>query len=210
MAALPEEVAASLTGQVKPIDLFASPEQTREPLPLPTGPLPSAESSNVSGRTEPAVVVQGIECSRGHFNHPQALYCSVCGISTVHQTRILLPGPRPSLGILVVDDGSTFSLDGNYVIGRAPEVNGEVGDGHARPMVVNDDEHLISRAHAEVQLKDWDVVVDDLGSANGTFAWNPGDAQWTRLSPNQDFTLAPGGRVAVGRRTLVYESHHKH
>lgn len=192
------------------INLFAEPEQSRAPLPLPTGPVPSAESSAVSGPTEPAVMVQGIQCSRGHFNHPQALYCSVCGISTVHQTRTLVSGPRPSLGILVLDDGSTFSLDGNYVIGRAPEVNGEVGAGRARPMVVTDDEHLISRAHAEVQLQGWDVIVDDLGSANGTFAWNPGDPQWTRLAPHQGFAVAPGGRVAVGRRTLVYESHHKH
>jgi hypothetical protein len=153
-----------------------------------------------------AEMVRGILCARQHFNHPRALYCATCGIAMVHQTHVLVSGRRPSLGVIVLDDGSTFSLDSAYVVGRSPESAEDVRTGRARPLVLSDEQSLISRAHVRLGLHDWDVVVTDLGSANGTSLWNPGDPEWTRLQPNQGVVLGGGGRLTLGRRTMVYET----
>ena len=47
---------------------------------------PAATSSD-------APIVQGVYCSRGHFDDPESLFCAVCGISMNQQT--LVPGPVP-------------------------------------------------------------------------------------------------------------------
>ena len=77
--------------------------------PLPTADEPEKDSSQV--------LVEGIVCSRGHFNDPGAVYCTICGISMVQRTHEYVSGPRPPLGLLLFDDGSAFSIDGNYVLG---------------------------------------------------------------------------------------------
>ncbi len=43
----------------------------------------------------------------------------LCGTHMVHQRKDPVLGPRPVLGFLIVDDGSTYKLDADYVIGHA-------------------------------------------------------------------------------------------
>ncbi|MGF1598982.1 MAG: FHA domain-containing protein, partial [Acidimicrobiales bacterium] len=149
------------------------------------------------------VIVLGILCSRHHFNNPRAAYCMVCGISMVHVTHNLVPGPRPTLGFVVFDDGSTFGLDRSYVIGREP---GMVDDPNTAPLTIQDNNETLSRRHAELRLTDWEVHVVDLGSTNGTFVWDAAFERWNQITPHQPMALNPGDTVALGRRTLVYES----
>lgn len=149
------------------------------------------------------VVVHGIVCSRDHFNNPAAAFCMVCGISMVHVTHNLVPGPRPTLGFVVFDDGSTFGLDRNYVVGREP---GEAGDRHTAPLTIQDNNETLSRRHAEIRLIEWVVHIVDLGSTNGTFVWDVTYERWNQIAANQAISLTPGDTVALGRRTFVYES----
>ncbi len=149
------------------------------------------------------VIVHGIVCSRDHFNNPSAAFCMVCGISMVHVTHNLVPGPRPTLGFVVFDDGSTFGLDRSYLVGREP---GDTGDRHTAPLTIPDNNETLSRRHAEIRLIDWVVHVVDLGSTNGTFIWDTTYERWNQIGPNQPVPLAPGDTVALGRRTFVYES----
>ncbi|GAA1687768.1 hypothetical protein GCM10009765_41560 [Fodinicola feengrottensis] len=184
--------------------LLAGPEADLSGLPMPE-PLPMADQ-------EPEEVGQevlGIYCKNDHFNDPRAPYCGVCGISMVQLTHIARPGIRPPLGVLVLDDGATFRLDTSYVIGREPERNPEVADGRARSVRLYDPEGLVSRAHASIELADWDVVVNDLGSANGTYVFPPGADGWIRVLPNAPIIITPGTRVGLGRRGFLYESHTK-
>lgn len=200
------------------------PEAETAPAPLPTSfdfvdlrdvadvahaPALLVASSEASAAAEASVetpVVHGILCSRSHFNNPQAAYCMVCGISMVHLTHNLVPGPRPTLGFMVFDDGSTYTLDRSYLLGREP---GEVADRTMVSLAVPDDRQTVSRRHAEVRLDDWNVTVVDLGSTNGSFLWNAALARWDPLTAHQPVSLAPGAIVAVGRRTFVYESVHR-
>jgi hypothetical protein len=156
-----------------------------------------------------APIVKGILCKRGHFNHPLSPFCSQCGIAMVHQTHVLVDGPRPSLGVLIVDDGTVISLDADYIIGREPERDQAVQDGRARALNLHDPEQALSRVHAAILIEDWDVKVEDRGSANGTFLAVPGQENWTRLVPHQLTTINAGTYVAVGQRTLVFDSHHR-
>ncbi|MGH1502093.1 MAG: FHA domain-containing protein [Acidimicrobiales bacterium] len=161
----------------------------------PLGPLPIAAEP---GR----VTVKGIECSRGHFNNPTAAYCSQCGISLVHLTHRLVDGVRPALGFLVFDDGTTFTLDRSYLIGREPEPD----DTSLTALVATDPDQTVSRSHAELVLDDWDVSLCDLGSTNGTFVWRVDQQRWEPVLPNRPVAITAGTRVAVGRRTFVYEA----
>jgi predicted component of type VI protein secretion system len=200
----------------------AEPDPTPEPQPAEAfdivdltdrsdhdaGPLPVAgEPTPEPAATPDDDLVSGIMCSREHFNNPSARYCMVCGISMVHLTHRLVEGRRPTLGFAVFDDGATYAFDRPYVIGREPA--DEADERHAEPLLLDDAERTVSRAHAELRLVGWDVVLRDLGSTNGTFVWNPPARRWDRLEPGQERRLDSGATVSIGRRTFVFESVHR-
>jgi FHA domain len=57
-----------------------------------------------------------------------------------------------------------------------------------------------------VRVDNWDVLLVDSGSRNGTLVAPPGQNQWARLAPRQSHRLVPGTRIRIGGRTLVFES----
>lgn len=171
------------------------------------GPPRAGDPLPVAGRAAPASVelVDGVMCRRGHFNKPTAGYCAACGLSMLQQTHQVVKGPRPPLGVLVLDDGSAASLDAGYVIGRSPEREQSVLGGSARPLAIAGDPS-VSAVHAEIRLAGWEAHLRDLHSTNGTYVAAPGAGSWTRLEPGRPHPLAPGTSIAVGDRTLVFES----
>ncbi len=186
------------------------PPEELQPLPIATGapadstPMHGAES----GEEDPAEgLVEGILCSRNHFNDPKARFCGVCGIGMVQQTHYLTAGPRPSLGVLVLDDGASFVVDRNYVIGREPETSELVRAGEAQPLRIDDPERRLSRVHARVLLENWEVRIEDAGSANGTRILRPDSSEWTPLAPEDPTTITSGTRIGLGDRELVFDSH---
>jgi hypothetical protein len=157
--------------------------------------------------TQVGAQVQGIVCSRGHFNDPTSRFCALCGISMVQQTHHLVTGLRPPLGVVVLDDGAVFALTRDYVVGRDPEQDPAILSGRAVPLILDDPDLAMSRVHARILLDGWEVRVEDAHSANGTFVARTPDAAWTRLEPGLPTTIAPGTRLTMGGRTLVFESH---
>lgn len=183
-------------------DRPALPVASRPAAPAAPG-LPVAAHPVADGRAE----VLGVYCKNGHFDDPAARYCAICGISMAQQTLLPRMGPRPPLGVLVMDDGSIFSLDTDYVVGRDPFRDPDVASGAARPLRVDDPEGLLSRVHVRIHLDGWQVQVVDLGSANGTGIWGPQDSAWHKSPPQTALTIRPGTQVGLGRRQLRYESH---
>jgi hypothetical protein len=181
--------------------------------PLKLDPLPIADDSDdTEGVTEAAdeppvqqsrVEVEGILCSRGHFNNPQSAYCMVCGMSLLHLTPHRVVRPRPTLGFIVFDDGASFGLDRSYVIGREPSPTTNP-DGEL--LVIHDNNDTLSRSHAELRLDGWTVQIVDLGSTNGTYIWDTQNDRWNQLTANHPVELQSGETVALGRRTFVFES----
>jgi hypothetical protein len=152
-----------------------------------------------------APVVLGVYCKNDHFNDPRVAQCAECGVSMAQFPHVSRTGPRPPLGVLVLDDGAVFRLEAGYVVGREPEKDKEVVEGRARPLRIADREGAVSRVHARVDLDGWDVRVIDLGSANGTHVCPPGGDAWTRIPPNTPVPITPGTRVLFGRRGFRYE-----
>ena len=175
--------------------------------PLPLGPEPPLEQ-NLGVAEARAPEVLGVYCKNGHFDDPEARYCAVCGISMAQLTKAPRKGKRPPLGVLVLDDGSVFQLDADYVIGREPSLDSSVADGSARPLRLTDSEGLVSRIHARVELDGWQVYISDLGSANGTYVQLPGETDGKLLAPRVRTPLVAGAHVRVGRdHGFRYDSH---
>lgn len=175
--------------------------ETRQPLPV--------LDDNTGDRIDDGLAekdlgdqVLGVRCSRGHFNNPTAGYCQLCGISMVHLTHRLEPGPRPTLGFAVFADGATYALDRSYLIGRKPR---PTPNGDLTALVAQDSTQSVSREHAELRVDGWDVSYVDLGSTNGSYLWQEETGTWLPLVAGEPIVLTSGSTVSVGRMTFVFQ-----
>jgi hypothetical protein len=156
-----------------------------------------AAAADVTGPT-----VLANYCPAGHANPVVQDRCRACGATIPEQTPVRIA--RPSLGRLALSTGDAVPLDRDAVLGRSPRSD-EV-DPAKRPNLVKVGASLaLSRIHAAIHLDDWQVLVRDLGSDNGTFVTMPG-GEPERLRPNQDVPLAPGAVVSLADEvTFSYE-----
>lgn len=204
-SSVPEEPP---TPEFESISLFTADAPAADPqVTDSTEPDPGSAGTAVTPPVpSSAVMVDGIYCSRDHFNNPGAIFCTLCGISMVHQTHNLMRGPRPPLGVLLTDTGDVFVLSRDYVVGREPGTAPEVVSGASLPLELVDEEGTMSRVHARILLDGWEVRVSDASSANGTFMSVDG-SEWSRLEPERPVTISPGVRISMGARTLAFETH---
>ncbi|GAA1280464.1 hypothetical protein GCM10009609_50260 [Pseudonocardia aurantiaca] len=150
--------------------------------------------------------VRGHMCQRGHLNDPRLSLCAFCGAHVEETGGQLVAGARPALGLIVFDDGTTYTVDAEYLVGRMPEGDPRVASGALRSLSVEDPSGAVSRVHAEVRVTGWDVLLTDVGSRNGTFVSDPGEPEWTQLPSGQTHRLLPGTRVRLGGRSFLFES----
>jgi hypothetical protein len=177
---------------------------------LPTLDAPALETSAESTRADGiasaddphAVLVDGVQCAAGHFNNPAARACRRCGIGLDQPPRNIKRRPRPPLGVLLLDDGTRFPLDGDYVLGREPAFDSDVIEGRSRPLRINDPNGTVSRLHLRISLAGWQVEVSDLGSANGSVLQTSDGER--RLPPHEPTMIEPGARIVIGHRSIRY------
>jgi FHA domain len=177
--------------------------------PGPDAPVPTEPAARRQIDDSPVVEgprTRGHLCSRGHLNDPRSHFCVLCGIRMNERTGELVFGPRPPLGLLVFDDGATYSVDAEYLVGRMPDVDERVRNGSLRSIVVEDRSGAVSRVHAEVRVDGWDVMLVDSRSRNGTHIAGPGATAWTPVPAGRSHRLTPGTRVRLGSRTFLFES----
>lgn len=187
-----------------PIDPHHAPTQLggTNPAPRPDPELQRRLEATAKA-TALTVKVMGFKCARAHPSDPRAAFCTVCGMP-VDQTQALIEVVRPPLGMLILDDGMTYMLAADAVIGRDPERSPAAESGLV-PLRVEDASGGMSRAHAEIRLVNWDVTVVDCGSTNGTRTRLPGYRDWVRLAPRQSMALVPGTEIMLGNRVLRFE-----
>ncbi len=185
---------------------------SREPLPVDTAtdegtPVEEAPDEPVALYARP-VDVLGVLSPKGHFNHPEARYCSRSGVKMgASHTKVLVSGHRPPLGVLTFDDGATYTIQWNTVLGRDPFTDEAVRDQSAAPLVIVDDSQSVSRRHVLLELVDWDVLVSDLGSQNGT-AISMGGEDERLLGRGERAVMRSGTAIRFGNRSFVYNEHH--
>ena len=156
----------------------------------------------------PVTPVEGVYCKNGHFNDPEARNCAVCSIGIGQLNKIRRQGKRPSLGVLILSDGSVCQLDADYVIGREPTLDSAVAEGKARPLRLMGASGVVSRIHARVELDGWQVFISDLNSANGTQVLMPGERNPTTLQPGVRTPMVAGTQIRLGGEYgLQYDSH---
>ncbi len=160
-----------------------------------------AQADNVSS-SAPGVAVQAVLCPSGHPNEPVASSCRRCSATIVD--RSVIETARPSLGRLVFSDGLVVALDQDLVLGRRPDPTSSVNGG--RPVALPDVDRALSRTHAELRLEDWQVLVVDHGSVNGTYVQLPGEPV-VKLRAGTAFLVVPGAQVNLGGgASFVYEA----
>lgn len=192
---------SSTSGRILLLD---APLPALEPLPLATDE-PAAQPPVDHDRDN----VLGIRCSRDHLNDPDAYYCAQCGIAMVNLTHQLSEGRRPSLGFLVFDDGAAYTLDENYVVGRAPYDDARVDEGDVRPLSIDDRSRTVSRVHADIVLEGWHAHLIDRNSTNGSYLWDEPTGSWVRLPAGESVRLTPGCHASIGQRVFRFESPHE-
>ncbi|HEX6476958.1 MAG TPA: FHA domain-containing protein [Acidimicrobiales bacterium] len=114
------------------------------------------------------------------------------------------PAVAPPLGLLLFDDGTTFSLDSEVVVGREPESDSRVASGEAQPLVITDTERSVSRLHLRIAVHGDKVELVDLRSANGTAVRRTHESAWHPLTPGVATTIVPDTEVQLGNRTFVF------
>jgi hypothetical protein len=114
--------------------------------------------------------------------------------------------PRPPVGLLVFDDGATYTVDAEYLMGRMPEADPRVASGSLRSLALEDTSGAVSRVHAQIVVNGWDALLVDVGSRNGTFVSPPGEQGWTQLPAGETHRLVPGTRVRIGGRSFQFEA----
>jgi hypothetical protein len=158
-----------------------------------------AESSGSVGPT-----VQAALCVVGHPNPTHLTVCRTCGgpISSGPPSMVA----RPPLGVLRFSNGVVVALDRPQLIGRNPRVEGSIGGEIPNLIKLGEAGQGVSRRHIAIHLEGWQVLLEDLASANGTVVALPGRPA-RRLNPGEPMLLEPGAVVDLGgEMTMSYEA----
>ena len=154
---------------------------------------PTSEPSLEESMQDSAILA--VLCQLGHANPPNSTRCRVCGIPLARTAPQFVAGPV--LAVLRVSDGSTAEVDRPVLIGRAP--SGDRSSSRSpRLMPVSSPNHDISRTHVEVAPADWQIVVTDLNSTNGTVLVRPGAVDRQQLAPGEPVPVQLGSVVELG------------
>ncbi len=183
---------------------FVSVPLWRAPTPAVHLPLPVATTSLDEPVPEPgAVLVPSLRCSAGHPNNPAASHCAHCGRSLLDGTARLVERLQPTLGLLLLDDGSSYTLDAGYLIGCLPDLAIALSRGDVRPLVLPERDG-VAATHAEVVLDGWAVTVTDRALDADTWVRRPGDREWVRLTHGRPEGLVAESQIRVGERVLTF------
>jgi FHA domain len=217
-AATPTDQTAELSAkeiaalQRADTELLPSPFDDSEPEPgvqqpeVPVAPHPASHAlARPTSGPSPAdslldSAILAVLCRQGHANPPSSMSCRVCGSPLATRPPQFVPGPV--LAVLRASDGSTAELDRPVLIGRAPSAD-RSDSRSPRLMTVPSPNHDISRTHLEVAAENWQIVVTDLNSTNGTVLIRPGAVGRQQLAPGEPVTVQLGSVMELGDGVTV-------
>ncbi|WP_424467627.1 hypothetical protein [Pseudoclavibacter helvolus] len=144
---------------------------------MPAHPFTGArETVNIRGGRDPLHLVPGV-------------------IELAPPTRVPQRFSSPDLE-LSFDDGSRHVVRGVVIVGRAPQVQSR----GQRPVAVPDFSRSLAPTHVRLEPNFDGVLVTDLGSVGGTWAFAGGDPR--RLQPETAVTVPFGTVLALGSRRV--------
>lgn len=153
----------------------------------PPPPPPAAAAS------APAREVRAVRCASGHPNPPTIGSCRRCGAEITDRTVTVVP--RPVVARLAFESGLIIDVDRPQLIGRRPTAPADPDD-LPNLVTIPSPDGDISRAHTAVRLEGWDLLVEDLGSTNGTEVRLPG-GEPVRLREHDPVLAVIGTQVTL-------------
>lgn len=138
-------------------------------------------------------------CELGHHNPPDFPRCRVCGGTLGAPMLVAVP----QLGWVRAADGQMRPLQGDIVVGRAPETGGIPGVTalETPPRLLE-----ISRQHLRIHQNGWEISVIDLGSGNGTLL-RRADGSLLELVAGRAYNVQPGDVLELAPEyTLKFEA----
>lgn len=200
-----------------PADAWPEPERTAEPEPAVAAAQTEEPAATELQREAPADSQTGEPLTEDHpviddltQAHVELPADDTAGTPPGADVEDTAP-PTPAAdvkpgGSLVFEDGNVTSIDSDLVLGRRPERHAMVTTGEASPLTIADPEHVLSGAHAAIQVRGGDVYVLDLDSLNGTHVAAPDARDWTKLEPGSPYPLTDGYRLLLGWTVLTFRS----
>ncbi len=138
--------------------------------------------------------ISAVRCRSGHLNNPTLLNCPKCGQSI--ETQDAFTVERPVLGVIQFGDGSRYKIDGPKRIGRNPIRDSILEGESAETIIVGTGDNAISRDHVIITISQWQVLVTDNNSTNGTIV-RRNDGRERRLNANRPEPIAFGSRIEL-------------
>ncbi|WP_430591626.1 FHA domain-containing protein [Humidisolicoccus flavus] len=158
------------------------------------------ESPLDGGNPATGPLVLSVLCPQRHVNPPRAEFCRVCEIPIESNTAG--QRARPDFAQLRMPNGDAVLLGRSVVLGRRPRSR-RIDNGRVPRLVAvvspNED---ISRSHVEIRCEEWNILVTDLASTNGTMLLREG-YQPRRLMPDEATMALIGDRIDLGDGVVV-------
>lgn len=126
------------------------------------------------------------------------------GFASPGQDPTQMWSPTAPAAQLLFDDGHNLDIDTDLVLGRRPDQHELVVNGGARPIAIEDNQNVLSSAHAAVQMRGDEVYLLDLGSLNGTHIAASTATEWTRLDSGVARRLEEGDRLLLGWTIITF------
>ena len=161
---------------------------------------PDSALARAGEPADPSSLVSAVVCPSGHPNPPERERCWQCDadLATGSVARVA----RPPLGSIELSDGRRLPLSEVILIGRNPRADRTDGAHIPTLVSVASPNHDVSRTHARVSLEGWQVLLEDLGSTNGTVL-TTADGASHRIRPGQPAIVTDGASADLGDGVVV-------
>ena len=179
-----------------------------EGVPLPPPPPPPPRFGSFDGPSRPLATaesraVAGMVCVNGHLNRPDVTQCEWCS-AELDRNRGTTIGARPSLGVLVFDDGDRVDLARPVIVGTSPPTDVVIAGEDAQTVIIDTNVEGVSDTQFEVHFESWDVFVIDR-STTGTFL-DDASGRRHRLPRHARVKLRTGSVISFGDHSVRVES----
>jgi hypothetical protein len=110
--------------------------------------------------------ISAILCKSNHANPPERANCWRCSLPLADGKVVRIN--RPALGQLIFSNGRTVTIDRTILVGRSPRAERTDSGGIPQLVMVDSPHGDVSRTHARIFIEGWRVLLEDIGSTNGT------------------------------------------
>lgn len=145
-----------------------------------------------SAQPTPDPQVMAVPCRNGHANPRGASSCRLCSEPVDPSNPRLIR--RPVLAAVISNQGDGTDLVSGVVVGRSPD--SARGPHGSYLMRVGSSGNDISRNHILITPNEWNIVLTDLHSTNGTLVRPPGEPEF-ELRDGRSVTVEIGTELLL-------------